>query len=331
MILFSTVMQKEKIALVGLIVILCVALSFFILLQPNEDNTGTILDDIIANLFGEAKKAPFKGPVEVGDCVEVKYIGRFQVNNSIFETNYEDIAKQEGLDDENKSYDPLKVFVNPYFNLTTPEGFEDYTSDRLSDNFQMPSGFLMGLIGMNVSDKKTVVVKPEDGYGDWNESLAEMFGMGAYPLESVVNSTATENKTLFLENFPDLNMTEGEIFDYGAIAFEKEGVLNATVVNVTDENLTYRLLPENGSSVLLPIFNWEIVFIVENDTAFTMRSIIEKNHTFSIESFYGNLHFKVIDVNETNAKLAMNIDAPKIYFIDQVIVFEIELIRAFDK
>ena len=308
-------MQKEKIAAIGLAIIIIGALSAFLII--------TYGDEIFGNLFGKEEEV-FKGPVALGDCVEVKYIGRFQVNNSIFDTNYEDIAKQEGLDEENKSYDPLKVFVNPNYNLTAPEGFEEYTSD-------MVYGFLNGLIGMTVSDKKIVVVKPEDGYGDWNESVAEMFGMGSYPLESVVNSSATENKTLFLENFPDLNMTEGEIFDYGAIAFEKEGVLNATVINVTDENLTYKLLPENGSTVLLPIFNWEIVFIVENETAFTMRSNIEKNHTFSIESFYGSLHFKVIDVNETYAKLAMNIDAPKVYYIDQTLIFEIELIKAYDK
>lgn len=321
MILFSSVMQKEKLAAIGLAIIIIGALSGFLLV--------TYWDEIVENLYGKEEKV-YIGPIEVGDCVQVNYIGRFQVNNSIFSTNYEDIAKQEGLYDENLSYEPLKIFINPNYNLTTPNDYEEYNSDFLSDNNPMPLGFLNGLIGMNVSDKKTVTLAPEDAYGDWNESLAEMFGMGTYPLESVVNSTGTENKTLFLENFPELEMIEGEIFDYGAVAFEQEGILNATIVNVTDENLTYRLLPENGSSVLLPIFNWEILFLVENETAFTMRSIIDVNHTFSIESFYGNLHFKVTDVNETSASLAMNIDAPKAYYIGQTLIFELELIKAYD-
>jgi hypothetical protein len=119
------------------------------------------------------------------------------------------------------------------------------------------------------------------------------------------------------------------VFDYGAVAFEQAGVLNASIVTVTDENVTYRLEPENGSSVELPLFNWTIVFIVENETAFTMRSLIEAGHIFSIESFYGSMHFKVISVNETHARLAMNLDAPEVRFIGATLLFEIEVVKVY--
>lgn len=315
-------MQKEKIAVIGLIIIIVGALSVFILLQPSEDGTGTVLDDIFANLFGEAKKE-FKGPLQIGDCADVNYIGRFQVNNTVFDTSYEDVAREYNLYDENRPYEPLKIFVNPHYNLTAPEGYEDYISDMIP-------GFLSGLVDMNVSETKTVVLDAENAYGDWNESLAETFGMGAYPLETVIDSTASENISQFLVNFPDINMTEGAIFDYGAIAFEEEGILDATIVTITDENITYRLLPENGSSVLLPIFNWYVTFIVENDTAFTMRSNIELGHIFSIESYYGSMHFKVTAANESSVSLAMNIDAPKDYFVGQTLIFELKVVKAYD-
>jgi len=163
----------------------------------------------------------------------------------------------------------------------------------------------------------------------WNQTLAEMFGMGSYPLETVIESEISENKTALISSFPDLNLTEGAIFDYGAVAFESKGVLNASITNISDDNVTYKLIPENGSSVELPFFNWTIIFIVENDTAFTMRSIIEEGHIFSIESYYGSLHFKVIAVNETHAKLAMNTDAPELKFIGETLIFELEVVKVY--
>ena len=159
--------------------------------------------------------------------------------------------------------------------------------------------------------------------------MSEMFGMGSYPLQSVIESEITENKTALLQSFPGIDLTEGSIFDYGAVAFEQTGVLNASIVEVTDENITYRLEPENGSSVMLPLFNWTIVFIVENDTAFTMRSLIDAGHIFSIESYYGAMHFKVISVNETHARLAMNLDAPEVKFIGETLLFELEVTKVY--
>lgn len=313
-------MQKEKLAAVGLVIIVVGALSAFLILDEE------MREQIFGNLFGEPA---YEGPVEIGDCVDVYYIGKYQVNNTIFDTNYEDIATENNLYNENRSYDPLKVFINPNYNLTPPSGYEEYLLDFLPFGNIIP-GFSNGLIGMEVGETKTVEVEAEDAYGSWNSTIAELFGMGTYPLVTVINSTATENKTLFLQSFTDVNLTEGTTFDYGVIAFEEEGVLNATILAIDDINITYKLLPENGTIITLPIFNWDITFIVENDTAFTMRSLVEENHTFSIESFYGNMYFKVLSVNETDAVLAMNIDAPAESFIDQGLIFELEVVKAYD-
>jgi len=95
------------------------------------------------------------------------------------------------------------------------------------------------------------------------------------------------------------------------------------IIEISDTNVTYKLLPEDGKTVSLPIFNWDVQFIVTNDTEFTMHSIINENHTFTIDSFYGSMHFKVIEMNATHAIFGMNIDSPHIQFVDQTLIFDI--------
>jgi FKBP-type peptidyl-prolyl cis-trans isomerase 2 len=312
-------MQLEKLATIGLAVIIVVAISGYILADEN------IRADIFDNLFGESKEdekpIPVTGAITYGDSAEVFYTGKF-TNGTVFDTNIEEVAKQWDLYNESMSYLPAKVFVDPNFEFYPPEGYENYTNSYIP-------GFLEALVDMEKGDTKNVTIPPEDAYGVWNESMSEMFGMGSYPLESVIESEISENKTALLQSFPDIELVEGSVFDYGAVAFEEAGVLNASIVNVTDENITYRLLPENGSSVMLPLFNWTIVFIVENDTAFTMRSLIEDGHIFSIESYYGSMHFKVISVNETHARLAMNLDAPEVKFIGATLLFELKVVEVY--
>lgn len=312
-------MQKEKLAALGLAIIIIVALSGYFLVDDN------FRDEIFKNLFGEEKKEdkkpPVGGAITYGDSVDVNYTGKF-LNGTVFDTNNEELSKQWGLYNESREYEPAKVFVDPNFEFYPPEEYENYTASFIP-------GFLEGLVGMEEGEIKSVTIQPEDAYGIWNESLAEMFGMGSYPLETVIESEISENKTALISSFPDLNLTVGAIFDYGAVAFESKGVLNASITNISDDNVTYKLIPENGSSVELPFFNWTIIFIVENDTAFTMRSIIEEGHIFSIESYYGSLHFKVIAVNETHAKLAMNTDAPDLKFIGETLIFELEVVKVY--
>ena len=312
-------MQLEKLATIGLAVIIVIAISGYILADEN------IRGDIFDNLFGEVKKddkpIPVTGAITYGDSADVNYIGKF-LNGTVFDTNIEELANQWGLYNESMPYEPAMVFVDPNYEFYPPEGYENYSASFIP-------GFLEGLVGMEEGDSKEVTILPEDGYGEWNESMSEMFGMGSYPLESVIESEISENKTALISSFPGINLTEGSTFDYGEVAFEQAGVLNASIIEVTDENITYKLTPENGSSVDLPLFNWTIVFIVENDTAFTMRSIIEDGHIFSIESFYGSMHFKVISLNETHARLAMNLDAPEVRFIGTTLIFELEAVKVY--
>ncbi|MDH7507037.1 MAG: FKBP-type peptidyl-prolyl cis-trans isomerase, partial [Candidatus Thermoplasmatota archaeon] len=96
--------------------------------------------------------------VEIGDCVDVYYVGRF-TNGTVFDTNIEEIAKASGIFNESKQYVIANVFVDPDFELYPPEGYdENYSSEFIK-------GFLNGLIGMEEGEKKNITIPPEEAYG----------------------------------------------------------------------------------------------------------------------------------------------------------------------
>jgi FKBP-type peptidyl-prolyl cis-trans isomerase 2 len=182
---------------------------------------------------------------------------------------------------------------------------------------------------MEESETKNITVPPEDAYGIWNESLAEMFGMGSIELDAKDNKTQIINISQFQTTFTEVELKVGSQFDYGALVFEINNTINATIIALDDENITFLMDFINGTTVTLPIFNWNITFTNENDTHYNMHSDIPDGHTFSIEYGFSAIHFKAIEVNETHAKLAVNFDAPKVYYVDQTLLFEITVEKVF--
>ncbi|EHR77534.1 peptidyl-prolyl cis-trans isomerase [Thermococcus litoralis DSM 5473] len=81
--------------------------------------------------------------VEKGDFVVFNYVGRFE-NGEIFDTTYEDIAKEAGIYVEDRTYGPLGANVGVG---------------------ELIPGMDEALIGMEIGEKKTIVVPPEKGYG----------------------------------------------------------------------------------------------------------------------------------------------------------------------
>ena len=299
-----------------------------IIYSPNLDFLGA--DSFVYKIIdqnGQTSQATVKITVEVpkieiGDCADVYYVGKF-TNGTVFDTNIESVAIANGIYNETYPYTPANVFVDPTFEFYPPEGYEEnYSSEYVI-------GFLNGLIGMEAGETKNVTIQPDDAYGTWNESLAEEFMMDSIPIDNVMESNITELITDFSSYYPDVNVMEGVTFDYGEIAFGEAGIMNATILDVTDENITYHLSVENGTTITLPLFNWNVTFIVENESTLTMHSDIKVNHTFSYGDYWGAIHFKVVVVNDTAAKLAINMGAPTIEFVDQVLIFELKVVNIY--
>ena len=229
--------------------------------------------------------------------------------------------------DENRTYEPLKVFVNPNQEFTVPEGYENYSSGLIQ-------GFLNGLVGMKEGENKTVVIPPEEGYGIWNATLAEELWMQFIqkpylPRTFSDNLTSTILKTdLYNYNTTiDIeNITENQTFTY-LEGFTPEG--NATlwqiqITNISGDNVTILNVVDNGT-ILKSEGSWDNVVVIENETVVTVKAIPE------IGGIYGqqNSWIKVLSVNETAIIVAINMESPEKKFIDQTLVFELEVVEIY--
>ncbi|HOE93347.1 MAG: FKBP-type peptidyl-prolyl cis-trans isomerase [Candidatus Methanofastidiosum methylothiophilum] len=87
--------------------------------------------------------------VEKGDTVKVDYIGKLQ-DGKIFDTSILEEAKNAGVYNENRIYEPLTL--------------------KIGDGSTIP-GFENGLIGMKEGETKTITIPPEQGYGAKDPTL----------------------------------------------------------------------------------------------------------------------------------------------------------------
>lgn len=137
MISFNSAMQNEKIAVIGLVIIIVGALAVFLAVNYNED--------IFKNIFDVKEK------IELNDCVDLNYVGT-QEDGTIFDSSYEDA--------ENKTKaTPINIFVSLNATETPPEEYSTYTSNLIK-------GFMEGLIGLTEGETSTIgPIPPEKGYG----------------------------------------------------------------------------------------------------------------------------------------------------------------------
>lgn len=140
MILFNSVMQKEKLAAIGLVIIIVVAVSAYFFLDEEFRN------QILENLFG---KEPVKETIELGDCADVHYIGRYASNNTIFDASYSDTENKTGGT-------AMQMFISTDPNETpSKEGYSGIIE-----------GLAEGLVGLKKGATATVgPIPPEKAYG----------------------------------------------------------------------------------------------------------------------------------------------------------------------
>lgn len=255
----------------------------------------------------------FPDTITAGDCADVQYIGRFAVNGTIFGSSYRDANNMTGGE-------PARIFVDPTKNLTIPKGYENYSSTQLP-------GFLQTLVGMKTGESKIVTIPANEAYGTWDTTLGLQM-MGLYPVDTVLNCTVDENISWFEMTFTNVNQKVNTTFDYGAIILETPHIISATVIKVTDTNITYKLAPINGSKFIFPFFGWNATILVFNDTHLTIHSDIRVNYIVTIDPI-DSYHLKVVSVNETTATFAMNIGAPSINFIDQPLTYELKVVKVY--
>ena len=93
------------------------------------------------------KKEPKVEPVKEGDFLLLEMTGKSVDNGEVFDTTDEELAKEEGIYDENRTYGPRLVVVG-----------ESYVLKGLDDK----------LPGLKLEESAEVEIPPEDAFGERN-------------------------------------------------------------------------------------------------------------------------------------------------------------------
>ncbi|MBI4018350.1 MAG: peptidylprolyl isomerase [Candidatus Aenigmarchaeota archaeon] len=90
--------------------------------------------------------------MEKGDFVKINYIGRLETGE-IFDLTYEDLARKEGIHNPKMKYGPVLAILGAGFVIR---------------------GLEKSLEEMKVGEKRSVEIKPEDGFGERNPKLVKV-------------------------------------------------------------------------------------------------------------------------------------------------------------
>ena len=299
-------MQKEKIALIALVIVVVTTLSVFV--------TATTTD-IFENLFKE------KLILSEGDCADVNYIGTYASNNTIFDTSYKYAENKSGGT-------PLKIFINSEENATSPK--TGYTDDIIE-------GFREGLIGMQEGQTKTIgPIPPEKAYGA--NKLAEgaifttqylAFGMNQTVIVTNYTSENISLQWIQMENLNNFTMPQLVIKNLQS-ENETEMVLyppphyiwknSTSIINITDTTVTVSTTPTkntNLTDVVTDVRDGEKQMLIFpnattaswTDTTITVVCSPQKgwNYTFQTQGYTGMVNVSIHINNITGDKINVTI------------------------
>ena len=307
-------MQKEKIALIALVVIVVAALSVFLI---------AVNTDIFENLFKE------KLTISEGDCADVNYIGRYASNNTIFDKSYQYV--------ENKSGGTLlKIFVSNNTSATSPK--PGYTAEMIE-------GFREGLIGMQEGQTKIIgPIPPEKAYGAKKLTVGAIFTTQylAFGMNQTVEVTdytgenlslkwiAMENlgnftmPQLVINNLQSSNETEMVIYPPPYYIWEN----STSIINITDTTVTLSTTPTkstNLTNVVKDVRYGEKQMLIFpnattaswNDTTITVvcSPVIGKNYTFQTQGYNITVLINNITGDKINVSV-INDQSPEPTYLD---------------
>jgi FKBP-type peptidyl-prolyl cis-trans isomerase 2 len=285
-------MQKEKIALIALVIVIIAALSVFVI---------AVESNIFENLFKE------KLIISEGDCADVNFIGRYASNNTIFNTTYKYTENKSGGT-------PFKIFFKT---------FPEEASWKPGYSTTIIEGLREGLIGMKEGQTKIIgPIPPEKAYGANKFTKGAIFttqylAFGMNQTVTVTNYTG-ENlsvKWIQMENLSNFTMpqlviknllsdNESEMVMYPPPYYIWEN--STSIINITDTNITVRTTPTksmNLSDVVKDVRDGEKSMLIFpnattaswNDTTITVvcSPMIGQNYTFQTQGYSGMVNITI--------------------------------------
>jgi len=220
---------------------------------------------ILAYLFfsgGSSAPPSETKTITKGMDVKVHYVGSF-VNGTLFDTSVEAKAKEAGLYDERRPYEPLDVKVGAGAVI---QGFDD------------------ALVGMKVGEKKKVTIPAEQAYGSYDPNNTQ-----TVPRVTKINRTLTLDRqtTLAVEQFEAIFGAKPEM---GKTYSDTELPWNFSVTAVEAANVTVQMDVSKGQKYQVPDSPWPSVVTVVDDEKVVLKH--EPNSTI-VPTPLGNATIKV--------------------------------------
>ncbi len=97
--------------------------------------------------------------VKKGDVVKLHYTGRVKGTNEVFDTTYEDVAKEAGIYSEKEVYGPVPIAIG---------------------GGHVVKGLDHRLEGLEVGEEYTIEVPPAEGFGRRDPKLIKVYSLGQF-------------------------------------------------------------------------------------------------------------------------------------------------------
>lgn len=314
-------MKKETIAVIALIIIVAGALSAYLLINYGAD------------IFNTQPK-PDENMIEIGDCIDVNYTGRYASNNTIFDSSYKYVENKSGGD-------PLQIFVTFNTTQSPPTGYSLYSPNIIK-------GLMTRLIGLKNGTSYTLgPIPPEEAYGKkfiLHDTVAtKTFNGNYFNINFSLNQTLEliektpeyikmkwvnlpENKftmsSFFIHQSFNLTVPPESFEDFVTTSYVYSLWENATeIINTTGEKAIVKTTPnkeknflDNVQQIPLDLSGEESFFYFpnvttatyDNDTIFITTVLNQgETYTYTSDSYYGTIT-NVLTVNSISSGV-MNI------------------------
>jgi len=179
--------------------------------------------------------------VQQGDNVTVLYTGTF-TNGTVFDTNNPLVAKEAGIYNPRRKYEPLVVHLGKH---------------------DVVPGFEKALLGMKPGEEKRVTLSPTEAYGAYDpEKVSTLNRIETKKRYAIVPRTVRVPDAIFRKRHP--NARPGNTIQQGNESYRFLGEENGS-----DDLL---LLKRAGEQVRLPNVPWPFTILqVLNETFFTRQ------------------------------------------------------------
>ena len=256
--------------------------------------------------------------IQIGDCVDVHYIGRYASNNSVFDSSYEDVNNKTGGS-------PLKVFVSLNSSEKSPK----------AGYITVIEGLAEGLIGLKEGDESTIgPIPPEKAYGN-KLGIGDTFNTSNLAVDLSQTVQVTELTTEYIslkwinmENFGKFTMPQTILKNLSSMDQDEIIIIpppyyiwgdSTEIINIEDDTVTVWTTPTNSENLSENIMRIQysisdIYFIFPdvttalwNDTIITITSSPEEGKQYHYNHSYNGQIIEMTFTIENVTKDKINI------------------------